>query len=131
MRPVGFDAMARSLAAGERRRIGESGSTICDALQAAMPGKVPFAVAGPRVKAGVTVADALAGEAVREAFRCLKSCSSRAGDCVGGSTRRVSRLGGEMRRRRGVGRKYRPGYVRRPDRIGEFGRGMKLEQAEI
>lgn len=70
--PVGFDAMARSLAAGERRRIGESGSTICDALQAAMPGKVPFAVAGPRVKAGVTVADALAGEAVREAFQCLK-----------------------------------------------------------
>ena len=70
--PVGFDAMGRSLAAGERRRIGEGGPTICDALQAAMPGEVPFAIAGPRVKAGVTITDVLAIEAVCEAFRSLK-----------------------------------------------------------
>ena len=70
--PVDFDGMGRSLAAGERRRIGEGGATICDALQAALPGEVPFSVAGPRVKSAVTVADALASEAVREAFRCLK-----------------------------------------------------------
>ena len=70
--PAGFDGMGRSLAAGERRRIGEGGSTMCDALQAAMPGEVPFAVARPRIKAGVTIADALVGEAVREAFQSLK-----------------------------------------------------------
>lgn len=70
--PVGFDGMGRSLAAGERRRIGDGGITMCDALQAAMPGEVPFAVAGPRVKGGVAVADALAAEAVRAAFRSLK-----------------------------------------------------------
>jgi threonine dehydratase len=70
--PAGYDGMGRSLDAGERRRIGEGGSTLCDALQAAMPGAVPFAVAQPLLKGAVAVADKAVVDAVRDALAHLK-----------------------------------------------------------
>jgi threonine dehydratase len=70
--PRGYDDFSRSLAAGERVGNAAGSRTLCDALQAAMPGKVTFSVAQGRVARGVAVEDALVRRAMALAFRHLK-----------------------------------------------------------
>lgn len=55
--PEGYDDMARSLAAGARRIVGPSRPTVCDALQAATPGAIPFAICKEVLAGSVTVDD--------------------------------------------------------------------------
>jgi threonine dehydratase len=70
--PEGFDDHARSFAAGRRIAIKPSGRTICDALMAAMPGEITFAVNNGLGVRGVVVSDAEVGAAVKFAFTELK-----------------------------------------------------------
>jgi len=70
--PDGFDDHARSLAAGQREAHANTGKTICDALMAAIPGEITFAVNSKLVARGVTATDAEVGKAVAFAFRELK-----------------------------------------------------------
>ena len=69
--PAGYDGMGRSLAAGERIRV-QGGATICDALQATMPGEAPFAACRAAGVQGVAVTDAETARAMRVAFEELK-----------------------------------------------------------
>jgi threonine dehydratase len=77
--PAGFDDMARSLAAGERQRVRPEARSICDALQAATPGAVPFGAARDRLAGGLAVSDAEAIEAMRRAFVDLKLVAEPSG----------------------------------------------------
>ena len=70
--PDGFDDHARSLAAGHREAHSHKGKTICDALMAAIPGEITFAVNSKLVARGVTATDAEVGKAVAFAFREFK-----------------------------------------------------------
>jgi threonine dehydratase len=70
--PEGFDDHARSLRAGKREPHGSKGRTICDALMAAIPGEITFAINSRLLAKGVTASDAEVSEAVRFAFRELK-----------------------------------------------------------
>ncbi len=70
--PAGYDDFARSLHGGVRVGNVASPKTLCDALQAAMPGTVTFAVAHGRVARGVAVDDAAVRRAMGLAFRHLK-----------------------------------------------------------
>lgn len=70
--PVDFDDTARSLVAGERMRVHDDARSICDALQAHMPGELTFAINRELIHSGLTVSDEEAGEAMRFAFRNLK-----------------------------------------------------------
>lgn len=70
--PVGFDDTARSLAGGERVRVDDKARSICDALQAHMPGEMTFAINRELLGAGLVVSDAEVCEAMRFAFRHLK-----------------------------------------------------------
>jgi threonine dehydratase len=55
--PADYDDMAKSLSAGTRQFVPTSRRTICDALQAAAPGAIPFAIAKGLLAASVTVDD--------------------------------------------------------------------------
>jgi threonine dehydratase len=77
--PEGFDDMARSLQAGERRRNAEGAATICDALQAPQPGVLTFAVASRALAGGLVASDADAFGAMRAAFLHLKLVLEPAG----------------------------------------------------
>ena len=70
--PEGYDDMARSLRTGERQRNVSSPPTLCDALQAAMPGEVTFAAARESLAGGIAVSDAEVRTAMQSAFRDLK-----------------------------------------------------------
>jgi threonine dehydratase len=70
--PEGFDDHARSLRAGQREAHGSKGRTICDALMAAIPGEITFAINSRLLAKGVTASDAEVGTAVGFAFRELK-----------------------------------------------------------
>jgi threonine dehydratase len=70
--PEAFDDHARSLRAGKREAHGSKGRTICDALMAAIPGEMTFAINSRLLTKGVTASDAEVGEAVGFAFRELK-----------------------------------------------------------
>jgi threonine dehydratase len=70
--PDTFDDHARSLRAGKREPHGSKGRTICDALMAAIPGEITFAINSRLLAKGVTASDAEVGEAVGFAFRELK-----------------------------------------------------------
>lgn len=70
--PEGFDDMARSLAAGARRRNERLQGSICDALMSPEPGEITFAVAASRLAGGVAVDDAQVKAAMVFAFRELK-----------------------------------------------------------
>lgn len=70
--PEGFDGMGRSLAAGDRLRVAGTATTICDALQATMPGEAPFAAARDAGARGVAVGDDAVVRAMRFAFEQLK-----------------------------------------------------------
>jgi threonine dehydratase len=69
--PAGYDGMGRSLAAGARQRVA-GGMTICDALQATMPGAAPFAAAQAAGVQGLSVSDTEVRRAMRVAFDELK-----------------------------------------------------------
>jgi threonine dehydratase len=70
--PEGYDDHALSLRAGKREPHHAEGRTICDALMAAMPGEITFAINGQLLARGVTASDAEVGAAVAFAYRELK-----------------------------------------------------------
>jgi threonine dehydratase len=70
--PAGFDDTARSLQAGERLRVSPDARSICDALLADSPGRLPFEIHQSLFGPGVVVSDAEVREAMRFAFRHLK-----------------------------------------------------------
>ena len=70
--PEAFDDHARSLRAGRREAHKAEGRTICDALMAAIPGEITFAINGRLLAQGLTASEAEVGRAVAFAFRELK-----------------------------------------------------------
>ncbi|WP_419898950.1 threonine ammonia-lyase [Roseomonas sp. USHLN139] len=66
--PQGFDDTARSLVAGTRLGNAPGAASICDAVQAPMPGVLTFAINAPRLGGGLVVSDAEALAAMRVAF---------------------------------------------------------------
>ena len=69
--PTGFDALARSLAAGEPRTV-RGGRSICDALLAPRPGELTFAINRRHLAGALSVTDDQAQQAMATAFRDLK-----------------------------------------------------------
>jgi len=69
--PVGHDGLGRSLRAGERVAA-PGGATLCDALQAPMPGVANFAACRAAGVTGLAVADGPVAEAMARAFEVLK-----------------------------------------------------------
>ena len=70
--PEGFDDHARSLRSGKREPHGSRGRTICDALMAAIPGELTFAINSRLLTQGIVASDVEVGTAVAFAFRELK-----------------------------------------------------------
>jgi len=70
--PSGYDDMCRSLDAGERVGNEANPPTLCDALQAQMPGEVTFGTFQPLSAGGVSVDDAEVTEGMRTAFADFK-----------------------------------------------------------
>jgi len=70
--PEAFDDHTISLRAGKREAHAPAGRTICDALMAAIPGELTFAINSKLLSRGVTASDAEVAEAVRFAYRELK-----------------------------------------------------------
>src|SRR6201996_5904877 len=70
--PEAFDDHARSLRAGKREAHDGKGRSICDALMAAIPGEITFAINGRLLAKGVTASEAEVGQAVAFAYRELK-----------------------------------------------------------
>ena len=70
--PVGLDDHARSLKAGKRVGHDSKAESICDALQAIMPGEITFAINRDRLAGGLTVSNDEARAAMRVAFEELK-----------------------------------------------------------
>ena len=70
--PEYFDDHARSLRAGKREAHKAEGRSICDALMAAIPGEITFAINGKLLAQGVTASDAEVAAAVAFAYRELK-----------------------------------------------------------
>jgi len=66
--PEGFDDTARSLAAGMRLGNTPGATSICDAVQAPMPGALTFSINAPRLGGGLVVSDTEALAAMRVAF---------------------------------------------------------------
>ena len=69
--PVGYDGMGASLRAGSRQRV-QGGVTICDALQATMPGEATFAACQAAGVQGLAVDDDAVRRAMRTGFEALK-----------------------------------------------------------
>lgn len=70
--PAGFEDTARSLAAGERLANEPTARSICDALQATLPGELTFPINRRLLSAGLVVSDEEVRAAMRFAFRYLK-----------------------------------------------------------
>jgi threonine dehydratase len=70
--PAGFDDLARSLKSGRRERNSQLAGSICDALLAPMPGRIPFAIALENLAGGLSVSDEEVRSAIRFAFEELK-----------------------------------------------------------
>lgn len=70
--PADFDDTARSLKAGERLRVSDDARSICDALQAHMPGEMTFEINQQLAGPGLTVTDDEVRAAMRFAFSNLK-----------------------------------------------------------
>ncbi|WP_426441770.1 threonine/serine dehydratase [Bradyrhizobium genosp. P] len=70
--PAGYDDHALSLKAGHREAHPVAARTICDALMAAMPGELTFAINSKLLANGVSVSDEEVGAAVAFAYRELK-----------------------------------------------------------
>jgi threonine dehydratase len=70
--PEGYDDTARSLAAGTRLPVASGGKTICDALMAATPGAISFAINKRLLAGAVAVGDAEVLDAMKFAAEHLK-----------------------------------------------------------
>jgi threonine dehydratase len=70
--PDAFDDTARSIAAGVRQRVAPGSRSICDALLAETPGRLPFEIHRRLFGAGLTVSDREVRDAMRFAFLNLK-----------------------------------------------------------
>ncbi len=70
--PENFDDTARSLELGERVCVDDAARSICDALQAHMPGKLTFDINRRLLGRGLGVSDDDVRDAMRFAFRHLK-----------------------------------------------------------
>jgi threonine dehydratase len=70
--PESFDDHSLSLRAGKRERHHGTGRTICDALMAAIPGELTFAINSQLLSRGVVASDAEVAAAVAFAFHELK-----------------------------------------------------------
>lgn len=70
--PVGFDDMARSLAAGERVRNAQASGSVCDAILTPSPGALTLPVLQRLAGPGIAVTDDQALEAVALAFTHLR-----------------------------------------------------------
>ena len=70
--PVAFDDTARSLEAGERLHVAPDARSICDALLAESPGRLPFEIQQRLFAAGLSVTDEEVCAAMRFAFQNLK-----------------------------------------------------------
>jgi len=70
--PEAYDDHRCSLRAGKREPHAASGRSICDALMAAIPGELTFAINSKLLSHGVTASDNEVGAAVAFAFRELK-----------------------------------------------------------
>ncbi|WP_024510476.1 threonine/serine dehydratase [Bradyrhizobium sp. ARR65] len=70
--PESFDDHSLSLRAGKRERHHAEGRTICDALMAAIPGEITFAINSQLLSRGVVASDAEVAAAVAFAFHELK-----------------------------------------------------------
>lgn len=70
--PVAFDDTARSLIAGERLRVAPDARSICDALLAESPGRLPFEIQQRLFAAGLGVTDEEVRDAMRFAFQNFK-----------------------------------------------------------
>jgi threonine dehydratase len=70
--PEGYDDHGLSLRAGKREAHHATDRTICDALMAAIPGEITFAINSRLLTQGVTASDIEVGAAVGFAFRELK-----------------------------------------------------------
>jgi threonine dehydratase len=70
--PEGFDDTRRSIEAGERTPAPPARRSLCDALEAPMPGRLTFPILQRTLSAVLTVNDAEVAEAMRYAFGALK-----------------------------------------------------------
>jgi threonine dehydratase len=70
--PAAFDDHRRSLAAGRRVANDSAARSLCDALLAATPGEITFAINRERLSGGLAVGDGEALDAVAYALRTLK-----------------------------------------------------------
>jgi threonine dehydratase len=70
--PAGYDDHALSLKVGHREPHPVAARTICDALMAAMPGELTFAINSKLLANGVSASDEEVGAAVAFAYRELK-----------------------------------------------------------
>ena len=77
--PEGFDDLRRSLAAGERMSNDPASRTVCDALMAATPGILTFALARRLLAGSLVVADAAVERAMTAAFAALKLVAEPSG----------------------------------------------------
>ena len=77
--PEGYDDMAQSLATGTRRFVTSSRRTVCDALQAAAPGAIPFAICKNLLGLSVAVEDAEVMRAVAFAATHLRLVAEPSG----------------------------------------------------
>lgn len=70
--PAGYDDTARSLAVGERLANTGHPATLCDALQAGMPGELTFSMNQELLAGGLVVADDEVRAAMRQAAESFK-----------------------------------------------------------
>jgi threonine dehydratase len=70
--PRGFEDLAASLAAGERRAVAPGGTTLCDALRAPTPGAITFAILKRELAGALAVDDAQIRAAMALAAQHLK-----------------------------------------------------------
>jgi threonine dehydratase len=70
--PIGFDATARSVAAGKRLLEKRNGKSICDALLSPEPGKITYEINARLLKSGLTISDKVVAEAMKVAFHYFK-----------------------------------------------------------
>lgn len=70
--PEAFDDTARSLASGQRESVAAGATSICDALQAPMPGELTFPINAALLAGGLSVSDEDVRTAMRYAFEVLK-----------------------------------------------------------
>ena len=70
--PAGFDDTRRSIEAGRRTPAPPAPRSLCDALEAPMPGRITFPILRRTLSTVLTVTDAEVAEAMRHAFGALK-----------------------------------------------------------